>query len=84
MVHPSSSSVHDALETYLAAPVIPSIQDPLGYWQAMATNKDPLAPMALDYISTPGQLFLNVVVRVLTLSTQPLQLMSNVLFPKGD
>jgi hypothetical protein len=45
----------DALEAYLAAPTIPSIRDPLGYWQAMASNKDPLAQMSLDYLSSPGK-----------------------------
>jgi len=43
----------DALDAYLAAPVILSIQGPLSYWQAMDSNKDPLVPMALDYLSTP-------------------------------
>jgi hypothetical protein len=49
-----ASVASDALDAYLAAPVIPSIQNPLGYWQAMDSNKDPLMPMALDYLSTPG------------------------------
>jgi hypothetical protein len=56
IIQPSSSAL-DALDTYLAAPTIPSIQDPLGYWQAMASNGDPLAKMSLDYLSAPGKPF---------------------------
>jgi hypothetical protein len=56
VLHPSSSTF-DALDAYLAASAIPSIQDPLGYWQAMMSNDDQLAPMSLDYLSTPGESF---------------------------
>src|SRR5262245_41273877 len=52
-----SSSAFDALDAYLAAPTIPSVQDPLGYWQALSSNGDPLAQMSLDYLSSPGKPF---------------------------
>src|SRR5882724_5722313 len=34
-----------------------SHMEPLGYWQVMASNNDPLAPMSLAYLSTPGKTF---------------------------
>jgi hypothetical protein len=48
-------STSDALETYLNTPVIPSIQDPLLYWHGMSRSNDPIAPMALNFLSTPGR-----------------------------
>jgi hypothetical protein len=56
VLQPSTSS-HDVVDAYLASPPIPSIQDPISYWQAMASNNDPFAQMALDYLSTPGKCF---------------------------
>jgi hypothetical protein len=72
----------DALDAYLAAPVIPSIQDPLGYWQAMSSNKDPLAPMALDYLSTPGMSF-HIQTAYIEISVQRLPQMLNEHFQVG-
>jgi hypothetical protein len=72
----------DALDAYLAAPVIPSIQDPLSYWQATVSNKDPLAPMALDYLSTPG-MSPHVHSDHTEISVQQLQQMLNEHFQEG-
>jgi len=72
----------DALDAYLAASVIPSIQDPLSYWQAMSSNKDPLMPMALDYLSMPG-MSLCVQSAYIDISVQRLQQMLNEHFRVG-
>jgi len=48
---------HDFLDAYLAAPPLPSIQDPIVYWQGMACANDPIAQFALDFLSAPGRLF---------------------------
>ena len=53
---PAISASHDVLDAYLAAPTIPSVTDPLSYWQGMASSQDCLARMALDFLSSPGML----------------------------
>jgi hypothetical protein len=50
--------VSDPLETYLANLVILSVGNPLIYWQSIISSNAanaPLARMALDFLSTPGQ-----------------------------
>ena len=51
-----SSTPVDALEVYLEAPPLTSIDDPLAYWNVRAqTDTEPaLAQMALDFLSSPG------------------------------
>lgn len=45
----------DALEDYLNTPPIPSIKDPIKYWYSLDSSRNPLARMALDILSAPGQ-----------------------------
>ena len=49
---------YDALDVYLDSPVIITIKNPLEYWSSMDPNSNPLAQMAIDFLSVPGILFL--------------------------
>jgi hypothetical protein len=53
----ASNLATDPLETYLAHPPIPTVRDPIAYWQSMLNDNTsaPLTHMALDFLSTPGQ-----------------------------
>lgn len=44
----------DALEQWLADPVVHTQLDPIAYWSGMLAAGHPLASMALDFMSTPG------------------------------
>jgi len=54
-MQPFANGACDPLDAYLNSPVIPTVQDPLVYWHGMTCSNDPIAPMALDFLSTPGQ-----------------------------
>jgi len=45
----------DALEDWLSSPIINTSQDPIAYWAEMQVAGHPLAAMALDFLSIPGQ-----------------------------
>ena len=48
----------NVLEAYLAAPPLQHVTDPLAYWTSTVlrnVQEAPLARMALDYLSVPGQ-----------------------------
>jgi hypothetical protein len=53
-----SAPRRDAFEAYLAEPTIDGITNPILHWQARLEN-DPLAQMAIDYLSAPGMLLLS-------------------------
>ena len=44
----------DAMEEWLASPVISTSIDPITYWSGMLTAGHQLAQMALDFLSIPG------------------------------
>ena len=46
----------DALEAYLEAPPLSTVEDPLEYWNVRfkTDNDKSLAQMALDFLSIPG------------------------------
>src|SRR3954462_11677587 len=44
----------DALEDWLANPIVNTSLDPVEYWTQMDGGRNPLARMALDYLSIPG------------------------------
>ena len=48
-------SSYNALDAYLAEPIIPSVQDPLKYWEGMSYNNTRLPCMCLDFLSVPGE-----------------------------
>lgn len=55
----------DVLEEYLNSPLVPT-DDPIGYWNSFSTTPRtaPLARMALDVLSCPGELlFIEIFVR---------------------
>lgn len=45
----------DALEQWLAEPLVMTNADPITYWSGMLAVNHPLAQMALDYLSIPGE-----------------------------
>lgn len=45
----------DALEDWLSSPIINTSQDPIAYWAGMQAAGHPLATMALDFLSIPGE-----------------------------
>ncbi|KAF8803483.1 hypothetical protein BYT27DRAFT_7214509 [Phlegmacium glaucopus] len=45
----------DALEDWLVSPVINTLQDPIAYWSGMQAASHPLATMALNFLSIPGE-----------------------------
>lgn len=47
-------STGDALEEWLAEPVVATKADPITYWLGMLAASHPLAQMALDFLSIPG------------------------------
>lgn len=49
---------YDELDVYLDSPAIVTIKNPLEYWSAMDPDSNPLARMAIDFLSVPGMLFL--------------------------
>lgn len=53
----SSGGAIDALEEWLANPVIITSADPITYWTAQNGAGHPLARMALDFLSIPGEYF---------------------------
>ncbi|KAF4610855.1 hypothetical protein D9613_006637 [Agrocybe pediades] len=48
------ASTADALEEWLASPVVNTALDPVDYWTQMDRARNPLARMALDYLSIPA------------------------------
>lgn len=46
----------DPLEEWMSSAPITTATDPISWWTAMNAAGNPLAPMALDYLSTPGKL----------------------------
>lgn len=65
----------DALEEWLGSPPINTQQDPVTYWTRMEAAGHPLAPMALDFMSTPGEFFFGCTGKLLIdnyLNQQPL------------
>lgn len=63
----SHDSDVDALEDWLAAPPIalPCKLTVLEYWEREKATGNPLAAMALDYLSVPGMFFMLLVVLLL-------------------
>jgi hypothetical protein len=49
------STFVDALEDWLSSPIINTSQDPIAYWAGMQAAGHPLATMALDFLSIPGE-----------------------------
>jgi hypothetical protein len=47
----------DALEDYLSSAPISNVNDPIAWWYGMSSGGDPLARMALDFLSAPGMSF---------------------------
>ncbi len=45
----------DALEEWISSPPVNTQQDPVTYWSRMQDAGHPLAPMALDFMSIPGE-----------------------------
>jgi hypothetical protein len=45
----------DALTEWLSTPPVTCKLDPIGWWAAMDVAGHPLARMALDFLSAPGQ-----------------------------
>lgn len=45
----------DALEQWLAKPLVKTTMDPIAYWSGMLAANHPLSQMALDYLSIPGK-----------------------------
>ena len=43
------------MDEWLSTPALTNVSDGLSWWAAMAQNKHPLAPIALDFLSTPGK-----------------------------
>lgn len=56
----SNESSMDPFEIYISSPPVPTISDPLAYWdsQQKAGVDSGLAQMALDYLSIPRKPFL--------------------------
>ena len=56
-----AASGKDALEEYLALPIIETVKDPISYWASvLSTSKGnpgaaALAQMALDFLTVPGK-----------------------------
>jgi hypothetical protein len=44
----------DALNEWLSTPPLGMVAHPIAWWSRMGTGGHPLAPMALDFLSTPG------------------------------
>ncbi|KJA15028.1 hypothetical protein HYPSUDRAFT_94829, partial [Hypholoma sublateritium FD-334 SS-4] len=44
----------DALDEWLADPVVSTNLDPIAYWTGMQAAGHPLSSMALDFLSIPG------------------------------
>ncbi len=53
IAHRSKAGQHDALKAYLEAPPQASVEDPLDYWNIRLQAGNPLAQMALDFLSIP-------------------------------
>ena len=57
----ASEPAKDALEDYLALPVLESVKDPIAYWDTVLSTSQnnpssaALARMALDYLTIPGK-----------------------------
>lgn len=45
----------DGLEDFLNSPPISNVNDPIPWWYGIASGGDPLARMALDFLSVPGR-----------------------------
>jgi hypothetical protein len=63
-----STSV-DALEDWLSSPIINTSQDPIAYWAGMQAAGHPLATMALDFLSIPGEFLLCIMLHISKLNT---------------
>ena len=50
-----NSAPVDALEDWLSSPVVNTEQDLITYWTRMQVAGHPLAAMALDFMSIPGE-----------------------------
>ena len=50
----SSVSTGDPVDEWLSTPALTNVDDGLTWWTAMDQSKDPLARMALDFLSAPG------------------------------
>ena len=50
-----AASNTDALDEWLADPVVQTHLDPIAYWPGMQAAGHPLARMALDFLSIPGR-----------------------------
>ena len=58
-----STSV-DALEDWLSSPIINTSQDPIAYWAGMQAAGHPLATMALDFLSIPGEFLSSIMLHI--------------------
>ncbi|KDQ50929.1 hypothetical protein JAAARDRAFT_141085, partial [Jaapia argillacea MUCL 33604] len=47
-------SLKDALAEYLATPNLPHVDNPIVYWMSQTPEKNPLAAMALDFLTAPA------------------------------
>jgi hypothetical protein len=48
------STTGDVITEWLNSPPLPTVMDAIAWWAAMSEAGDPLAPMALDFLSAPG------------------------------
>jgi hypothetical protein len=44
----------DVLDEWLSTPPLGTVADPIAWWSRMGMGGHPLAPMALDFLLTPG------------------------------
>ena len=50
----TDASTGDPLAEWFGSPPIPIVSDTICWWTAMGKTGNPLAQMALDFLSTPG------------------------------
>ena len=50
-----NSTPVEVLEDWLSSPVVNTEQDPITYWTGMQAADHPLAVMALNFMSIPGE-----------------------------
>lgn len=55
----------DAFELYISSPPIPTVSCPVTYWYALEQTGDPLAQMALHFLTCPGKFSLTVLLHFL-------------------
>ncbi|KDQ59838.1 hypothetical protein JAAARDRAFT_126643, partial [Jaapia argillacea MUCL 33604] len=49
----TANATHNLLTEYLASPALPLVTDPIAFWVSQIPEKNPLATMALDFLTAP-------------------------------